>query len=294
MNRWFEQFPVAATMTDEELSQKMEEPITTSASTTQGPSQGRFTMDWLFGVPAWRHTDHSFGFIPPGASGPGSIRHVGEIEPDLSLKKARLRVSLDGLRVADYPGRGLHRILFNFYTQNRTVEGEEDVNFNATYRILEGESAAVMNYPIFIGITPLSNGLVIRCFTVNVKNDNDEGFLDLLESDSFKAGLRLATNAQPAITPLSDLAIGMTKLIAARNRNVPVQDVYLGLDFGSTATGARLALGSYVAVQMPGAFRRSWRWSDYSYDRSSGQILNDKGELLPLNYFVIGVNRSES
>jgi len=293
MSEWFEAFPVAGTMSDEALSKKMEEPIQTGRTSAQSSPHGRFAMDWLFGVPAWRHTEHSFGFIPPGASGPGSIKHVGEVNPNPSLKNARLRVSLDGLRVADYPGRGVHRILFNFYAQNRTNVGEEDVNFNATYRILEGESAAVLNYPIFIGIAPPNNGLVIRCFTVNVKNDNDESFLDLLESDTFKAGLKLATTAQPAITPLSDLAIGMTKAIAARNRNVPVQDVYLGLDFGTTATGARLALGSYVAVQMPGSFRRSWRWSDYSYDASSGQILNAKAELLPLNYFIVGISRGE-
>ena len=293
MSEWFEKFPVAGVMSDEALSEKMEEPIATPHAHTPAGPQGRFSMDWLFGVPAWRHTEHTFGFIPPGASGPGSIKHVSEVAPDLSLKNARLRVSLDGLRVADYPGRGIHRILFNFYAQNRTDGGEEDVNFNATYRTLEGESAAVLNYPIFIGLAPPNNGLVIRCFTVNVKNDNDESFLDLLESDTFKAGLKLAMTAQPAIVPLSDLAIGMTKAIAARHRNVPVQDVYLGLNFGSTATGARLALGSYVAVQMPGSFRRSWRWSDYSYDAHSGQILNPNSEVLPLNYFVIGVDRSE-
>jgi hypothetical protein len=291
MSEWFEKFPVAATLSDEALSEKMGEPIATPLAATQPPQHGRFAMDWLFGVPAWRHTEHSFGFIPPGASGAGSIKHVSEIKADLSLRNARLRVSLDGLRIADYPGRGIHRILFNFSAQNRTDHGEEDVNFNATYRALEGESAAVLNYPIFIGIAPPGNGLVIRCFTVNVKNDNDESFLDLLESDSFKAGLKLATIAQPAITPLSDLAIGMTKAIAARHRNVPVQDIYLGLDFGTTATGARLALGSYVAVQMPASFRRSWRWADCSYDASSGQILNGNAELLPLNYFVIGINR---
>jgi hypothetical protein len=68
--------------------------------------------------------------------------------------------------------------------------------------------------------------------------------------------------------------------------------VHLGLDFGGPATGARLAAGSYVAVQMPAAFQRAWRWADWSYDASSGQICNAAGELMPLNYFILGVSRS--
>jgi hypothetical protein len=37
---------------------------------------------------------------------------------------------------------------------------------------------------------------------------------------------------------------------------VPVQDFYLGLDFSAIATRARLALGSYLAVQVPEARAR--------------------------------------
>jgi hypothetical protein len=293
MIQWFDDVRVAAALSDEALSEKLDEPIKSSDPASAGRgSQGRFGFDWLFGVPAWRHTSHSFGFIPAGPSGSGAIRHVSEIEPDPGLKDARLRISLDGLRVADYPGSGTHRVLFNFFTQNRSATGIEDVNFNATYRVREGEHAAVLNYPIFVGVAPPETGLVIRCFTVNVRNDNDESYLNLLESDTFRTGLQLAVTAQPALAPLSSLAVGMTKAIAERHRNVAVQDVYLGLDFGGTRTGARLAIGSYLAVQMPTGFLRSWRWADWCYDANSGQILSAKGELIPLNYFVIGISRS--
>lgn len=284
---------LAAAMTDAELTEKLGEPVRTRVDGPALGSGGRFALTRLGNVPAWRHTSHSFGFIPAGASGATGvtpIRHVSEIEPETALKDSRLRISLDGLRVAEYPGRGIHRVLFNFFIQNRTKTGLEDVNFNATYRIREGESAAVLNYPIFTGVAPQQTGLVIRCFTVNVKNDNDEMFLDVLESDTLRKGLKLAATAQPALGQLSSLALGMTRAIAARNRNVAVQDVYLGLDFGGPATGARLSTGSYVAVQMPAEFQRSWRWSDWSYDSASGQILNAAGELIPLNYFIIGIN----
>ena len=280
--------PLATALTDEQLSERLGEPIR-SAPEAVSTGGGRFGFTWLGGSPPWRHTSHSFGFIPFGA---GVVRHVGEVEPDPSLKDARLRITLDGLRVADYPGGGIHRVLFNFFVQNRTATGVEDVNFNATYRVREGESAAVLNFPIFTGVVPRETGLVIRCFTVNVKNDNDELFLDLLESDVLRQGLTLVATAQPALAPLSSLAVGMAKAMATRRRNVPVQDVHLGLDFGGPATGARLAAGSYVAVQMPAAFQRAWRWADWSYDASSGQICNAAGELMPLNYFILGVSRS--
>lgn len=292
MTQWFDDIPVASALSDKALAEKLGEPVTRAAPESQVPgADGRFGFAGFGSVPAWRHTAHTFGFIPPGASGRGVIRHVSEVEPDPSLRETRLRISLDGLRVADYPGSGTHRVLFNFFSQNRTKSGTEEVNFNATYRIREGESAAVLNYPIFVGVAPPQTGLVIRCFTVNVRNDNDESFLDLLESNTFKVGLHLAVTAQPALAPLSALAVGITKAIAKRHRNVAVQDVYLGLDFGGAATGARLAAGSYLAVQMPAAFLRSWRWSDWSYEANSGQIVNAAGELIPLNYFIIGVSR---
>jgi hypothetical protein len=291
MTDWFDDIPVAGALSDAALAEQLGEPVTTTAPPQTRGSEGRFGFNVFGGAPAWKPTAHSFGFIPAGASGRVPIQHVSEVEPDSSLKDARLRVSLDGLRVADYPGSGTHRVLFNFFVQNRTSSGTEDVNFNATYRIREGESAAVLNYPIFVGVAPPDTGLVIRCFTVNVRNDSDERFLDLLESNTFKVGLQLATTAQPALAPLSTIAVGMTKAIAKRHRNVGVQDVYLGLDFGGTATGARLAVGSYLAVQTPAAFLRSWHWSDWFYEANSGQIVNSEGQLIPLNYFIVGISR---
>jgi hypothetical protein len=284
--------PLAAALTDEQLSEHLGETVRSGRQPVETGGGGRFGFAWLGGSPPWRHTSHTVGFIPMGASGTGAIQHVGQVVPDPSLKDARLRITLDGLRVADYPGGGIHRVLFNFFVQNRTGTGVEDVNFNATYRVREGESAAVLGFPIFTGVAPRETGLVLRCYTVNVKNDNDELFLDLLESDALRQGLTLVATAQPALGPLSSLAVGMAKAIATRRRNVPVQDVHLGLDFGGPATGARLAAGSYVAVQMPAAFQRSWRWSDWSYEASSGQIRNAAGELIPLNYFILGVSRS--
>ena len=78
--------------------------------------------------------------------------HAGNIAPDEALKGARIRVTLDGLRVADYPGRGRHRVLFDFAARNQTDQGAEQLHFNTTYPVKEGEQAAVLGRPIFAGL----------------------------------------------------------------------------------------------------------------------------------------------
>jgi hypothetical protein len=251
--------------------------------------------DWFGGgePPPWRHTAHAFGFIPSGGTSDEQftpIIAVGNIAPDERLKSSPIRVTLDGLRVAGYPGRGDHRVLFDFYAQHQTDAGPEHAHFNSTYRVREGERAAVLNFPVFLCLRASTSGLVLRCFTVNVKNDDDEQRLAFLESDVFRAGLTLAQAAQPALVPLSNLAVGFTKMIATRNRNIPVQDIYLGLDFGGPRTGARLAVGSYVAVQVPETFRRTWDWSEWAYETASGQIVNSRRELIPYNYIILGIS----
>jgi hypothetical protein len=145
-------------------------------------------------------------------------------------------------------------VLFDFYAQNQVANDTEHLHFNTTFRARGGQQAAVVGYPIFVGLNVGSDGLAFKCLTVNVKNDEDEAFLKFLESDVFQAGLKLASTAQPAIAPLSGMALALTKSVAARNRNVPVQEFHLGLDFSSTPMGARLAKGAYLVVQVPESF----------------------------------------
>jgi hypothetical protein len=252
-------------------------------------------LDWFRGEPkAWQHTAHAFGFLPPIEPGedPLPILHAGNMKADTSLKNARVKITLNGLRVAEYPGAGNHRILFDFYAQNQVADNVEHVHFNSTYRALEGERAAIVNYPIFLGLNVGSEGLAFKCFTVNVKNDQDESMLTMLESDVFKAGLRLAETFQPAIAPLSGLVIGLTKSLATRHRNVPVQDFYIGLDFSNIGAGARLARGLYVAVQIPEAFTRIWDWKEWVYLPTAGEIVHrdDHQKLIPYNYMAFGID----
>src|SRR5262249_29535785 len=147
--------------------------------------------------------------------------------------------------------------------RNQIDDRAEELHFNATYRVLEGQSAPIIGYPIFLNLAVGNEGLAFRCRTINVKNDSDEAFLDFLDGDVFRAGLKLMETLQPAIAPLSALSLATTKSVAKRNRNVPVQDFDLGLDFSGTQMGARLAEGDYIVVQIPDKLRLTWRWDEW-------------------------------
>src|SRR5262249_38812460 len=171
----------------------------------------------------------------------------------------------------------------------------EHLHFNATFRGRQGEHAALVGYPLFVGLQVGPEGVAFKCFTVNVKNDQDEALLGFLDSDVFKAGLRLATTAQPALGPLATRASGVARGLAGRNRNVPVQDFYMGLDFSNVATRARLAEGSYLAVQIPEDELPVWDWGQWLYHPASGQVVaaSDPQRSLKYNYVLFGVSRQE-
>jgi hypothetical protein len=252
---------------------------------------------WPFKDRAWQHTAHAFGYLAPAP--PGSellpIRHAGNIAADPTLKNSRVKIALNRLRVADYPGGGTHRVLFDFYAQNQVPGKVEHLHFNATYRVREGEQAGIIGNPIFVGLNVGTEGVAFRCRTVNVKNEDDEVFLAFLESDIFKGGLRLASTVQPAIAPFSEMALGLTKAIASRNKNVPVQAFDMGLDFSNIPMGARLAEGSYLAVQIPENVHAIWDWGKWVYNPNNGRVVNadDSTQLIPYNYLVFSVSRYE-
>jgi len=299
---WFQDLPVIGEMPPAEAAAKLLEMGEDEAAraldlalSAAEPSAAR--LDWPFGDRPWQHTAHAFGYLAPALPGsqPLPIQHAGNIVPDPTLRDARIKITLDRLRVADYPGGGTHQVLFDFYAQNQVPGDVEHLHFNATHRVREGQQAATLGFPIFVGLNVGSEGVAFRCFTVNVRNEADEAFLSFLESDVFRAGLKLISAAQPAIAPLAEMAYSLTRNIATRNRNVPVQDFYLGLDFGDIVTRARLAEGSYLAVQIPETVQVLWDWQEWVYDPGNGQIVrqDDPSVLIPYNYVVLGISRYE-
>jgi hypothetical protein len=240
----------------------------------------------------WMHSTHVFGFMPamkPDTDGQ-EIFPPGEISPDLSLKNGRINITLNRLRIAEYPGRGRRQVLFDFSAQNHLPTGTEDAHFNMTFRADDNSFVGVVNYPVFVGLHVGNQNAMFRCYTVNVQNDQDEALLAALDSEVFKKGLKLAEVAQPALAPLAELSVGITKVVASRHRNVPVQNIQMGLDFGGARLGARLAQGDYIAVQVPYEVLRAWDWADYKLNPRVGEIVHNDGSPIPYNYFAFGVS----
>jgi hypothetical protein len=129
------------------------------AATTKSIFGGGAGMPWS--PKPWSHTSHSFGFLPQ--AGPADppllpLYHAGQIKADLSLRGACVTIRLDRLRVADYPGGGVHRVLFDFAAVNAIGPAQtEHLHYNATFRAREGEEAAVVGLPIFASAAIRSN-----------------------------------------------------------------------------------------------------------------------------------------
>lgn len=254
----------------------------------------------------WLNTQHQFGFIAPFTPGEKRyypIRSANNMLAD-DLVGERLNIRLDYLRIFEYPtslfdfGDNVHSILFTFEARNQVENGkEEPVAFNQLYNARVGQDAAVTGQPIFIGLTVGANGINFSCRTVNVANSTDEQLISIFNSETVTSGLNLLTTAQPALGPLLTVARGLCVSLASRRRNVPVQEVKLGLDFEDGALGARLAVGSYVVAQTERA--DDITWNEWMYDAETGSIMRAQqsladGELaypLPYNAFVFRVSR---
>jgi hypothetical protein len=302
MSKWYSDDDVLARMPLTEAADRLEaigevdialalrrQPARTAV---RASSYGLF--DVFFGPnKPWMHATHVFGFLPSSklAAGDQEILPPGEIEPDLSLKNGRINITLNRLRIAEYPGHGRRQVLFDFSVQNHLRTGAEDAHFNMTFRADDNALVGVINYPVFIGLHVGDQSAMFRCYTVNVQNNQDEALLASLDSEVFKKGLKLVEVAQPALAPLAEIAVGLTKAVASRHRNVPVQNIQMGLDFGGPKLGARLAQGDYIAVQVPFEALRDWDWAEYKLNPRVGEIVRvDDGSPIPYNYFAFGVS----
>jgi hypothetical protein len=260
-------------------------------------SFGSFGLKKIFDkeIPAWKHTSHTFGCIPSLnlENSYLDIVHPGFIKADQNLKNGRITIRLNSLRVADYPGKNIHQILFDFQAQNYIENQKENIRFSQTYRALEGESVGIIGYPVFIGLGVGNEGVSFDCSTINAKNENDEKIIKFLDSDAFKYGLQLSTKLQPALTPLAEMTTNLVKMVAGRNREIAVQSFRMGLDFKSGPGGARLTEGLYIAVQVPQKDEVIWDWNEWIYNQTNGQIVNknDQKKLIPYNYITFLISK---
>ena len=101
-----------------------------------------------------------------------------------------MKLTLDGLHVANYPGRGRHSILFDFGVQGPPGGGEQQVyHYNARFEADDGETVPVRNFPISYDVVPGDAGITFGFQTINVASSFDRGLSHFLGGDVFKTGL---------------------------------------------------------------------------------------------------------
>ena len=252
---------------------------------------------WPFQDRPWQHTAHAFGYLPPGlrSQDPIPLRFAGQVEPDPSLKGVPIKITLDRMRVESYPGHSPHLVMFEFGAVTVMGGHGQQVAFNMAARSAEGGMAAVLGFPIFLGLTVPAEGVGFHCRTINVKSEGDEALLQVLASPLFTGGLDLLAASQPMLAPLTGLVGGVAHVLAARSRNVVVQEFHLGLDFSQNVTRAHLAEGSFIAAQIPQEQEAGWDWGQWVLHPRNGQIVDraTNKQPLPYNYVVFSVSRME-
>jgi pimeloyl-ACP methyl ester carboxylesterase len=303
-----ESFQVLGAMDEKSLERKLQELDTSpppAGKKGTGPSQfglKETVSDWvrenLTSDAAWKHTDNLYGFIPTHETpdGPVEIVPMQKAPKSPELKNSGLRVTLDRLYVADYPGSGIHHVLFNFSTVHLVEDGKqkEQVHFDATYVTRQGEHAQVQGSTIFLNLNVGQDGLNMKVRTVNVKNEDDTRLIAFLQTETFKQGLQLAKSFNPVIAQVSDTAVSIFKFLSdpSRKQNYAVQQFELGLDFGNIVTHGRLAEGSYVIIQYPGSKVPDWSWDSVAYDIESSRIYlkENKKTPFPYNYVILSIS----
>jgi len=271
--------------------------------------EGLFTPphEWLF-------TEYEYGFIKFFEAGSQKYHEIipaRNMPADLSLRNQQIDVHLDWLYAYAYPPSlgewlgidddNVHTILFSFEAHNQHAHGHEHVAFNQTYKAKSGQSSAVTGLPIFLNINVGTKGISFSCKTMNVSNSSDRMLVDAIGSPAMRQGLKLLTAIQPALAPFVGVATGLFESLKDKNmlnKNVVVHDFMLGLDFETGASGIRLAVGTYVVVQVP--HPNTLTWSEWKYDAEHGTIVKtnwavgEKPHVLGHNALLFRVSKSQS
>lgn len=231
------------------------------------------------------------GFLP--ASAAGGMSPVSLVPGDPDLVGRRLRVSLESLHVARYPGRGAHKLLFDFAMQPEAAGRSANVyHYNAKFEARDSETVPVRGFPIYLDVPVSEHGLTFGFQTINVSSSIDESLFDFLGSSEFKRGLSLLSEATPVLGQLSQMGAGMAKWVLRQNRNVKVQEFRQGLGVHGGRLRGGLAAGYYAVAQIPIEFVNEWNWPDWSLSPNTMTLTRPDADAMPLdfNHMVFGVH----
>ena len=243
--------------------------------------------------PIYGITEHQYGYFGVDPNTPSDdlgIKDAGYIKANGALKNQHVRVTLDRLRVAEYPGKGKHTVLVEYSALHVIPTGAtQDLRFSQKYQVEEGTGAGVRGYPIFVGLAVSSEGIALTGRTINVMNADDKGILGFLDQPVFKRGLEMINVVNPALPVVTSMVLSISELLLKRHENIAVQSFDLGLDFSDVPSRAHLREGSYIIVQAPD---EGWDWSEWKFTRSTGKLTDKQTKKpIPYNYLVIGVSK---
>jgi hypothetical protein len=243
---------------------------------------------------AYAHTAHVYGFIAEGDPTTDRVPIVpaASIKADKTLVTNSIKVTLDAFRIQEYPGLGLHTVLFDFIGRDQAGDESQDLRFASVFKSNDKDNAALNGAPVFTGLTVPPDGLSFQARTITIRSAGDETILNVLQSAAFKDGLKLLGHVQPALPQLVGLAGGITENLLKRRWNRQVQCFDLGLDFSRSLTSTRLRRGSYVVVQVPDV--SLWKWTNWSFDPGTLNIVDASGVVAPYNTIIFAVTNSDA
>jgi len=234
-------------------------------------------------------TTHVCGFLAEDGDRP--IVPVTQVKPDPRLQQKKLKITLDGLHIARYPGGGRHDVLFDFAIQLQMNDGRPIYHYSANFQASNGETVPVANFPIFYGVQPSTEGITLGFQTVNIASSYNQGLLDFLHTDAFKAGLEVAKGFVPVLAQISSMTVGLAAWLAQQSENAKVQEFRQGLDFRAGRFGGGLAAGSFIFVQLPIEAQNEWSWDDWTVNPTLVRLVRrDDGETLDFNHLIVGVH----
>jgi len=296
--QWFEELTVLADLPPRQLLKQLRDLDETAAARAlelrlADPEHG-YTFDCgeiaeLAETP-WYQSGQAVGYVAVAEPVDDlvAIRPAAQIAADAGLVRRRVNIDLTAFRAAKYPGGEAHRVLFHFDAVQQWPDGEEYLHFSTSRRVRQGEPAPDLAQPIFAGLTVGPRGLDLRYAAIKVKQ-TDQAFVEFLEADVYRSGLRLLSLRQPVTALYSRMAEELTRKIGGSS--APIAKRLLGLDFNPRGTSAPLALGTYLAAQIPEARELRWSWEGWRFHPASGRIVDEAEEAFPYNYLALSVHR---
>jgi len=262
-----------------------------AADSLEGQGAGGQAFGFGFGSESYNHSGMLIGYLPPQASTAGVVQNAVSIEPDVSLRDARVKITLERFWVDRFPGSGKHKILCEFTGKSQLPGEPEELRYALSTEANDRSSAAVVGAPIFVGASVGRSGISFEGRTINVSNPTDDGIVAALNSGPFKQGLALLTTAQPALKPFVGLASSIVQAVASRSKNRQIYNFKLGLDFEVSQTSAKIREGSFIVVQGDAAH---WSWAEVEWNPSSQQLVRKfDGQPISYNYLIFRVSRHE-